>query len=90
MSKYTHPTEKWKEYKKDNEDIIEPFCGACLAIPLAFVGIGASAYGTNSRGSHKKKKKIMKISLIGGIFMTLLSAFLWWYFYMYKKCTECR
>ena len=90
MSKDTYPTENWKKYKKDNEDVIEPFCGACLAIPLAFVGIGASAYGANSRGKHKQKKKMMRISLIVGIVLTLLSAFVWWYFYMYIKCTDCR
>lgn len=88
MSTDIYYTENWQQYKKG--EVIEPFCGACLAIPLAFVGIGASAYGTNSRGTYRQKKKIMFISLIIGIILTPLALFVWWYFYIYKKCATCR
>ena len=36
--------EKWKKYRNGNNDVKESFCGACLAIPFAFAGVGASAY----------------------------------------------
>ena len=69
----------------NDKDIIEEFCGACLAVPLAFAGIGTDAYGINSRGRYKQKKKMMKYSIIASVILTLFSFFFWWYFYVYKK-----
>lgn len=80
------------KYEKNENDIIEPFCGACLAIPLAFAGTGASAgakvYG--SKGNYKKQQKIKLIAIIINIVLLIISLILWWYFYIYKKCTSCR
>lgn len=42
-----------------NEDIKEEFCGACALVPLAFAGAGATAYGSSSKGSAKKTRKII-------------------------------
>ena len=77
--------DKWKKYKKDGEDVKEFFCGACLAVPLAFVGVGASAYGASSRGSHKKSKKIVLWSGIATIIISLIIAI-----YYLTSCTNCR
>lgn len=77
---------KWKIYKKDDEDVIEPFCGACLAIPFAFAGVGASAYGASSRGKHKKQKKW---ALWGGVAVILISVLIAVYYMWIAKCTDC-
>ena len=47
--------------KEENieQDVKEGFCPACLTIPIAFAGIGISSYGSNSRKSHKLKKKFL-------------------------------
>lgn len=87
MSDHVH--EKWKLYKKDGEDVIEPFCGACLAIPFAVAGIGAGAYGVSSRGDHKKKKKVLLYSIIASIVLLLIAAGVFIYFFWIKKCVEC-
>lgn len=78
--------ENWKKYKKDGEDTIEGFCGACMAIPFAFAGVGASAYGASSRGKHKKQKKI---ALWGGIASIVISVLVIIYYVWIKKCTDC-
>jgi Na+-driven multidrug efflux pump len=72
-------------YKKDG-DIKEDFCGACLAIPFAFAGVGASAYGASSRGDHKKQKKI---ALWGGIATIVISILIAVYYLWIKKCVDC-
>lgn len=82
----TKPLENWKKYKINNEDIVENWCGACLAIPLAFVGVGASAYGSSSRGKYKQQKKW---SLYIGIFSVILSIIIAIYYLYFKKCTDC-
>jgi len=65
--------------------IKEEFCGACFAIPLAFVGIGATRYG--SKKEHKQRKK--RIFWIG--IVTIVISILIIIYYMYiKKCDECR
>ena len=66
------------------EDIKEGFCPACLTIPIAFAGIGISSYGSNSRKSHKLKKKI---SIIGFV-ISLISVIIGFYFYF--NCGQCR
>jgi Na+-driven multidrug efflux pump len=70
------------------EEIKEEFCGACLAVPLAFAGVGASAYGSTSKGKYKSQQKIKKYMLIGGIILTVISIIVAWWFL--KKCKSCR
>jgi Na+-driven multidrug efflux pump len=72
--------------KKDGDDIKEEFCPVCLAIPLAFAGVGTSAYGASSRGKYKKQKKI---ALWGGITVTIISILIAVYYLWIKKCVEC-
>ena len=80
-------SENWLKYKKNGEDVVENWCGACLSIPLAFAGVGASAYGaTSSRSSHKHQKKI---ALWSGIMSILLSILIAVYYLYIKKCTDC-
>ena len=78
--------ENWVKYKSNTRDTKEEFCGACLAIPVAFAGVGASAYGASSRGKHKKTKKY---ALWGGIRAIVLSLLVAVYYLFIKKCTEC-
>lgn len=68
-------------------DIVENWCGACLSLPLAFVGVGASAYGASSRGAHKKQKKI---ALWTGIVSIIISISIAVYYLWIKKCSDCR
>ena len=72
--------------EKNKEDIKEEFCMACLAIPLAFAGVGTSAYGASSRGSHKSQKKW---ALWGGIAVILISILITVYYLWIKKCVDC-
>ena len=82
--------EKWKKHTKDKntQEIKENFCGACVAVPLAFMGVGASAYGgsNSSRKEHKKRKKII---LWTGVVSVILSIIVAVYFLYIKKCTDC-
>jgi hypothetical protein len=78
--------ENWEKYRDGGKDVKENFCGACLAIPIAFVGVGASAYGASTRGQYKKQKKI---ALWGGIITTLLSVCIAIYYLYIKKCVDC-
>ena len=68
-------------------DIKENFCGACVALPLAFVGVGASAYGTGSRKKHQTQKKI---ALWAGIISIIISIAIAIYYLYIKKCSNCR
>ena len=79
--------ENWKKYRKNNhDDVIENFCGACLAVPLAFAGVGASAYGaSNSRSKYKKQKKI---ALWIGIITIVISLIIGIYYLF--SCQNCR
>jgi len=80
--------EKKVNVRKLMEDhaVVEGFCGACLAIPLAFAGVGASAYGaSSSRGAYKKRKKII---LWSGIITTLVAVAI--AIYYMTACTKCR
>ena len=77
--------ENWKKHRKGNEDVIEEFCMACLSIPLAFAGVGASAYGASSRKKYKTQKKV---ALWGGIIAVILSLIIGIY-YLYS-CKDCR
>lgn len=78
--------ENWKMYKMGNEDIKEEFCMACVAIPFAFAGVGASAYGASSRGQHKTQKKW---ALWGGIIVIIISILIAVYYLFIKKCVDC-
>lgn len=77
---------KPETYMKGNETK-ENFCGACLAVPLAFAGAGASAYGSGSKGKHKKRKQIM---FWLGIVSVIISLCIAGYYLFIKKCEECQ
>ena len=73
-------------------DTREDFCPACVAIPMAMVGMGTSAYGVSgnnhtTKDEHKRKKQLM---FIIGLILTLLSVFIAIYFLYIKKCKKCR
>ena len=70
----------------ENGDIVEPFCGACIAAPLALMGVGASAYGAKGN-SHKAYKKVL---LITGIITIVASVAVLVYYLFIKKCKGCR
>lgn len=70
-----------------NPEKKEDFCIACAAIPMAMAGAGASAYGANQKGSHKKMKDIM---LWGGLAVTAISVLIAIYFLFIRKCKNCR
>lgn len=78
--------EKWKKYRNGNDNVKESFCGACLAIPFAFAGVGASAYGSSTRGHYKKQKKW---ALYGGIVVVIISILIAVYYLWIKKCVDC-
>ena len=70
---------------KDTKDTKEDFCGACAVVPIAFAGIGATAYGTSSKGSNKKIKKILVCSGLVSIVITMIIAY-----YFLKNCSDCQ
>jgi Na+-driven multidrug efflux pump len=74
-----------KEIDSNKNESKENFCGACVAIPLAFAGVGASAYGANSKDSYKKRKKYM---LWGGV-LTIVISLIIAIIYM-STCNNCR
>lgn len=76
--------ENWKKYKHDTNDVVENFCGACVAIPLAFAGVGVGTYGFNSRKKYKQGKKIA----FWGFFISFISLLVALYFYF--SCNNCR
>ncbi len=65
----------------------EDFCGACLAVPLAMVGVGVGAAGATTKGSHQKTKKILLWSGVATVIIALLIVI---YFLFIKKCSNCR
>jgi len=69
------------------EEIKEPFCGACVAAPLALIGVGAGAYGGSSRKHHKRTKKI--VFWVGMISVVISLAIAAYYLWFKKDCTEC-
>ena len=70
--------------EKKSDETKEDFCTACLAAPLAAIGVGVGATGA---GSHKKKKSIM---LWVGLGITILAILIAVYFLWIKKCDKCR
>ena len=63
------------------EETREDFCPACLIVPLAFAGVGATGAGGIVSKKHKKWKKML---LISGIVTILLSLLLLIYWHMNK------
>jgi hypothetical protein len=84
MSNVDRSNENWKTYIKNGEDVIEGFCGACFAIPLAFAGVGVGAYGINSRKKYKHGKKMAVI----GFLISFLSLIVTLYYF--STCSNCR
>lgn len=72
---------------QQNEETKEDFCPSCVAVPLAFAGVGASAYGSQSNGKYRKNQKIM---LCIGISTIILSILIFLYFRYVKNCKGCR
>jgi len=69
-------------------EIKENFCPACISIPLAFIGVGSSAYGASgSKKSHKTQKKI---ALYVGIVTIVISISIIVYYMWIAKCVNCR
>lgn len=68
--------------KTPTDDRREEFCGACVALPLAFIGAGASQY-TSSKSSYKMKQRILFWGMMSTAVMLLITL---WY---YKQCDEC-
>jgi uncharacterized membrane protein YjfL (UPF0719 family) len=75
------PTENWKKYK-NNKDVNEEFCGACLAIPVALTGLGVGTYGSTSKKHKNSKKMAFWGFLIGGIALIITLIF-------YFRCSTC-
>lgn len=71
--------------KDEKQETKEDFCGACLSIPMAFVGAGAATLGAKKKGLHQRTKKIM---LIIGITISILSLIITLWFL--NTCSQCR
>jgi ABC-type maltose transport system permease subunit len=65
----------------------EDFCGACLGGAVAIAGAGVAGYGASSRSREKGRKKILVISGIITMFISVMMVF---YFIMIVKCDSCR
>jgi hypothetical protein len=63
-------------------DIVEHFCGACIAAPLMMVGTGAAV--TSDEDDTKRNDMIFW----GGIVLTILSAIV--FIYYRRTCKSCR
>lgn len=72
------------ENKDENVVIKEDFCGACLALPLAFAGAGTATATSGDTSENKSKSSIffwsVVISIIG------LIATVW---FLSGDCTTC-
>lgn len=69
-----------------SKDIREDFCGACLMVPFAFAGAGASAYGANAKKGYKNQKKILFWSGVVTVVIALFIA-IW---YLKSECSDCK
>lgn len=67
-------------------EIKEEFCGACLAVPMAMLGAGISAYGAKNKPDYKSTKNM---TLWIGIGITIISIIIGLYFIL-SKCEECK
>lgn len=79
-------TNTTKEYTNENGDVKEGFCGACVAVPLAMIGAGASAYGSGN-GSHDQTKTIV---FWAGVATVIISTLVAIYFLFIKDCKDCK
>jgi hypothetical protein len=67
--------------ENDKQDIKEEFCGACMAVPLAFAGAGSSGAGSQMSGGKKTAL------IVVGVILTLISIWLAWKFMF--GCKTC-
>lgn len=63
----------------------EDFCPLCLTVPLAFAGIGSTAYG--SKKDYQKKRK--KYFILGLILVFISLAIAAYYLFFKKDCSDC-
>jgi hypothetical protein len=77
----------WKNHKKDNEEVKEPFCGACVAGIAALAGTGAAG-GSSKIENPKNKDIVFWVSVT----ITVVSiAYLIYLLCLSKKgCDECK
>lgn len=76
-----NPTIIWKDKKK--EGLREDFCGACVALPLAFAGAG-TATATSSDNASNGSSKIFFWSVIISI-ISLIAAI----YFLSGNCKTC-
>lgn len=73
---------------KSKDTMREDFCPSCLVVPLAVAGAGAAGISMTSSKKHKLQKKILLISAIISI---LLSISIGLYYLVFKKdCESCK
>lgn len=74
-------------YKENEEDIEEGFCGACLAAPLAAAGVAAISNSDDKDNpeNHDKNEKL-KLCISIGVVLFFIFLIGWLY---YRKCKSC-
>jgi hypothetical protein len=70
---------------KEDEEMKEPFCGACVAGVAALAGAGAAKSSDNLGKTQKSRRLIFWIS----ISITILSILYLVYQLMFGNCSEC-
>jgi len=70
------------------EHVKEDFCALCAVGPLAFAGASATAVGGTMSKKHKKWRKMLLISGISTIVISILMVI--YYVFIKKNCAECR
>lgn len=73
------------EKEKENENIKEDFCGACISVPIAMAGATLAGASTKKGKTNKKVKKIMFFVGITITILALIAAVIY-----LKKCKSCR
>jgi hypothetical protein len=66
----------------------EEFCGLCAVAPLAFAGTSAAAVGGTMTNKHKAWKKMLIISGIGTVVLSVMVLF--YYLVIKKDCKSCQ
>ncbi len=64
-------------------DIIEHFCGACIAAPLMMIGSSATITSNDKEGTKQDT-----MFFWGGVVLTIVSAIL--FIYYRRTCKACR
>jgi hypothetical protein len=73
---------------RDDKEINEGFCGACISIPVALAGAGIAGYGAT--GSKKRYKTQKKIAFWSGLVVVLISlSIAVYYMWIKKDCVGC-